>query len=147
MSSRPSVAYVAEPPAVYRFRPPVVIDCSVFIALLFEEPTFETARQLVADRALHAPWLLDHEIAGVADKKRRAGASAEVVETAVALYAGFDVTLHRATPAETLAIASAYAISAYDAAYLAIASRLKMPLITFDHMLGKAAERHLGSLE
>ena len=142
-----AVAYVAEPSAAYRLRQPTVVDCSVFVAFVFKESTVDVAARLIADRVLHAPWLLDHEIAGVADKKRRAGASAEVVETAVALYASFDVTLHRATPAEALAIASAYAISAYDAAYLAIASRLKMPLITFDHKLGKAAERHLGSLE
>ena len=147
LKPRSSALYVAEPPAAYRFRVPAVIDCSVFVAFLFNEPTVESASQLIVERDLHAPWLLDHEIANVADKKRRAGASAEAVEAAIALYTRYDVTMHRTVPADVLALASAYSISAYDAAYLAVASRLKMPLITFDAKLGKAAQRHMGSLE
>lgn len=141
------MAYVAEPSAAYRMRPPAVVDCSVLVALLFDEPNRETARALIADRSLHAPWLLDHEVASVADKKRRAGVSQELVQAGIALYAGHDLTLHRAAPVDVVALASSYSISACDAAYLAIAARLKVPLITFDHKLGKAAERHLGALE
>ena len=138
---------MAEPPAPYRSRLPAVIDCSVFVAFLFNEATGEAASQLIADRDQHAPWLLDHEIANVADKKRRAGASAETVDAAIALYTRYDMTMHRTFPADVLALASACAISANDAAYLAVASRLRVPLVTFDAKLGKAAQLHMGSLE
>jgi predicted nucleic acid-binding protein len=140
-------AYIAEPPAAYRIKPPVVVDCSVFGALLFDEALRETAAQLVASRILHAPWLLDHEIANVADKKRRAGLPPARVDAGLALYEEHEVNMHRTSPAEALALAAAYSLSTYDAAYLALAAQLRVPLVTFDHKLGKAAMRHLGSLE
>ncbi|MDQ6683923.1 MAG: type II toxin-antitoxin system VapC family toxin [Pseudomonadota bacterium] len=139
--------YVAEPPVAYRVRTPVVVDCSIFGALLFDETLREAAAQLVAGRSLHAPWLLDHEIANVVDKKRRAGLPPERVDAGLALYEEHEVTMHRVAPADALALAAAYSISTHDAAYLAVAVALKVPLVTFDHKLGRAAVRHLGSLE
>ncbi len=62
-------------------------------------------------------------------------------------YEEYDVTMHRTTPDRVAALAEHYSISAYDAAYLAVAADLRVPLITFDAKLGRAAERHLGSLE
>ena len=144
MKARP--IYVAEPPATYLVRPPAVVDCSVLAALLFDEPQREAATQLIAGRTLHAPWLLDHEIASLAERKRRAGIGDEVA-AAVAAHMGFDVTMHRTSPDTVLPLATTYALSTYDAAYLALAARLRVPLVTFDPKLGKAAMRHLGALE
>lgn len=144
MKARP--IYVAEPPATYLVRPPAVVDCSVHAALLFDEPQREAATQLIAGRTLHAPWLLDHEIASLAERKRRAGIGDEVA-AAVAAHMGFDVTMHRTSPDPVLPLATTYALSTYDAAYLAPAARLRVPLVTFDPKLGKAAMRHLGALE
>lgn len=143
MKARP--IYVAEPPATYLVRPPAVVDCSVLAALLFDEPQREAATQLIAGRTLHAPWLLDHEIASLAERKRRAGIGDEVA--AVAAHMEFDVTMHRTSPDTVLPLATIYALSTYDAAYLALAARLRVPLVTFDSKLGKAAMRHLGALE
>ena len=143
MKARP--IYVAEPPATYLVRPPAVVDCSVLAALLFDEPQREAATQLIAGRTLHAPWLLDHEIASLAERKRRAGIGDEVA--AVAAHMEFDVTMHRTSPDTVLPLATTYALSTYDAAYLALAARLRVPLVTFDSKLGKAAMRHLGALE
>ena len=143
MKARP--IYVAEPPATYLVRPPAVVDCSVLAALLFDELQREAATQLIAGRTLHAPWLLDHEIASLAERKRRAGIGDEVAP--VAAYMEFDVTMHRTSPDTVLPLATTYALSTYDAAYLALAARLRVPLVTFDPKLGKAAMRHLGALE
>ncbi|HWK82773.1 MAG TPA: type II toxin-antitoxin system VapC family toxin [Caldimonas sp.] len=147
MRTKGTALYVAEPPASYLVRPPTVVDCSVLVALLFDEPWRDAAAQLVDGRALHAPWLLDHEIASVAEKKRRAGVDNDVTAAAVAAYMQFDITMHRTAPDAVLSLAATYMLSAYDAAYLALASQLRAPLVTFDHKLGKAAVRHLGSLE
>ena len=144
---RARVGYVAEPPAAYLARTPIVVDSSVLVAMLFDESLRATAAELIAGRALHAPWLLDHEIASAAEKKRRGGLSDGVIATATATYLEYDVTMHRVTPDAALPLAAAYALSAYDAAYLCLAAELKVPLVTFDHKLGKAAMRHLGSLE
>ena len=60
--------YVAEPPPSFLVRPPLVVDCSVLSAVLFEEPMRDAALRQLAGRTLHAPSLLDHEIANVAVK-------------------------------------------------------------------------------
>lgn len=147
MKGKTPVPYVAEPPAAYLMRPPIVVDCSILAAILFEETLREIAGQLIVGRSLHAPWLLDHEIASVADKKRRAGVSATAIEAGIRLYGDYDLTMHRATPASVVGLASAYSLSAYDAAYLAVAAELRVPLVTFDSKLGSAAGKHLSSLE
>lgn len=141
------MAYVAEPPAAYLVRPPIVVDCSVLVAILFDEPLRDAAGQLIAGRTLHAPWLLDYEVASVADKKRRSGMNAAAIDAGIRHYEAQGVTMHRASPAAVVALAEEYGLSAYDAAYLAVAAELRASLVTFDHKLGSAASRHLGSLE
>jgi predicted nucleic acid-binding protein len=147
MKAKAPLLYVAEPPSAYLARPPIVIDCSVLVAILFEETLRKTAYQLIAGRSLHAPWLLDHEIASVAEKKRRAGVPAAAIEAGIRMYEDYDVTMHRTTPASVVPLTAAYSLSAYDAAYLAVAADLRIPLVTFDRKLGGAASKHLGALE
>ena len=75
--------YVAEPRALWLARPPVVADCSVLAALLFAEPQAEDAATLLQQRAVHAPNLLPYELASVARKKQRAGATPVEIDTAL----------------------------------------------------------------
>lgn len=138
--------YVAEPAAAYRFRPPVVVDCSLLAAMLFHEPDGAAAERKVAGRSLHAPALLDYEVASVAIKKSRAG-RAEVAGDAMLRYARAAIELHNVDPSALVSLAQRYQLSAYDAAYLWLAAELKAPLATFDRRLGEAAQRHLSALE
>ena len=57
---------VAEPPAAYRVRPPMVVDASVIGALLFSEPERDQALAWMQGKALFAPDLLDYEVANLA---------------------------------------------------------------------------------
>ncbi len=138
---------LAEPRPSYISRPAIVLDCSVLGALVFGEDTRTEAVSRLAGRALHAPWLLDHEIASVALKKRRSGWAQEAVDNGLQAYADQAIEMHRVPTASAVAVAQAYGLSTYDAAYLCVASMLRVPLVTFDAKLGKAAERHLGSIE
>ncbi|WP_147282956.1 type II toxin-antitoxin system VapC family toxin [Pseudorhodoferax soli] len=52
-----------------------------------------------------------------------------------------------AQPAQVLALALRYQLSACDTSYLWLASELKAPLATFDQLLVTAAGEHLGSLD
>ena len=61
------------PATALRLRHPVVVDCGVLAAVLFDEPGRDAALRRLAGAALHAPWLLDFEIASAAAHKARAG--------------------------------------------------------------------------
>ena len=137
---------VAEPPATYLMRPPLVVDCSVLSAAIFEEETRDQALSLMTGKTLHAPCLLDHEIISVALKKSRLWWPEAVITLALSDYAQQDIELHRTAAEAQHELALRYKLSAYDAAYLWLAAELKAPLATFDEKLGRAAQTHLSGL-
>ena len=139
--------YVAEPRALWLARPPVVADCSVLAALLFAEPQAEDAAALLQQRAVHAPTLLPYELASVARKKQRAGATPVEIDTALTDFAEQRIELHPVPLADVIALAAQYGLSAYDAAYLWLAVELRAPLLTFDHRLARAAQQQLGQTD
>lgn len=143
--SGPRAFYVAEPPAQYLARPPVVVDCSALVGILFEEPWQAQASEKIRGRTMHAPFLLEIEFTSVAVKKHKQGYSA-VVGNALARFKALNVTLHQIELAGVLALALQYKLSAYDASYLWLAAELKAPLATFDEKLATAAQAHLASL-
>jgi predicted nucleic acid-binding protein len=138
--------YVAEPPAAFNVRPPIVVDCSALSAVLFDEPARDEALARLVGRSLHAPNLLDHEIVSVALKKGRKEGPAEAFAQALRDYAASDIDLHPVDLAGQYELATRYGLSAYDAAYLWLAAELRAPLATFDRRLAEAAQAHLDTL-
>jgi predicted nucleic acid-binding protein len=136
---------VAEPAAVWMSRPPRVVDCSVIVAMLFDEADADEATQALAGHALHAPTLLPYEFANVARSKSRAGAPAEHVQQALQTFGDLRIELHPVAAADLHALALAHGLTAYDAAYLSLAQAMNAPLLTFDLKLADAAARALGS--
>ena len=145
MSTQPRQLYIAEPPAKYLVRLPVVVDCSVIAGLIFQEHWQAEAQARIADRSLHAPHLLDAEVAQVALKKHRSGAT-ELAAMGLVEYSDMIIITHPVKAVESFDLATRYNLSAYDAAYLWLAAKLKAPLATFDAKLGEAARLHLSSL-
>ena len=141
-----SRAIVAEPLPQYQTRPPLVVDCSIVCAVLFDEPERDEALRCVQGRDLFAPHLLDYEVVSVALKKSRGGWPPDSVALALADYG--DLALELRTPhlPRQHDLAQRYSLSAYDAAYLWLAEHLKAPLATFDRRLGQAAREHLTQL-
>lgn len=141
----PLRVFVAEPPASYLMQPPLVVDCSLIAAMLFQEAERDEALGRLFGRSLHAPSLLDFEIVNVALKKIKRG-EAQAVADGMARHDLLPIERHRVDAAETLALAVQYGLTGYDAAYLWLAADLRAPLATFDRQLAQAAQTHLGAL-
>jgi predicted nucleic acid-binding protein len=134
--------YVAEPAGRYTRYPPLVVDCSVLAAVLFDESEWEAATLAMAGKELFAPGLLDHELVSVALRKTRAG-MAEVARQALIDLAELRLTRCAVNPAAQFELAQRLNLTAYDAAYLQLALDLGAPLATFDRKLGLAAAKAL----
>jgi len=134
---------LAEPSGIYAKRPPLVGDCSVLAAVLFDEPQRNRAAEALTGMEIFAPYLIDHELASVAVKKARQGLE-EVAHQALADLAELQITRCRVDAAAQWRIALELDLSAYDAAYLQLALDLQAPLATFDQRLGRAARHLLG---
>jgi predicted nucleic acid-binding protein len=141
-----SSVIVAEPPAAYRARSPLVVDSSIVCAVLFDETERAQALERIEGRSLFAPHLLDHEVVHVALKKQRGGWPADSLGLALADYAAYQIEMVDTDIGEQYALAQRYGLSGHDAAYLWLAARLKAPLATFDRELGDAARRHFDTL-
>jgi predicted nucleic acid-binding protein len=135
---------VAEPSGTYAKRPPLVGDCSVLAAVLFDEPERNRAADALAGMNIFAPFLLDYELASVAVKKARQGLE-DVVRQGLADLAELDITRCPVDVAALCRLAAECELSAYDAAYLLLAIDLRAPLVTFDQRLGRTARRVLGN--
>ena len=144
MSDARRMLHVAEPPAHYLSRPPLVVDCSTVAGIVFAENWRGQARQHIGGRALHAPHLFHSEIANVAVEKMRGGEPHALHGLAEAAEMAID--LHPVDPVAVAELALRYQLSAYDASYLWLAADLKCPLATFDDKLAAAAKAHLAGL-
>ena len=142
-AARSRKLYLAEPPAAYLGRPPLVVDGSILVAVLFQEPSREHALRALRGKSLHAPYLIDSEIANVAVKKARRGQGQALIVEALEHYVQHDIELHRPDVQAQYALAMRYGLSACDAAYLWLAGVLQAPLATFDAKLWEAAQAYL----
>ena len=126
-----------------------VIDASIALSWCFEdEATPETDRlfEQVRDDGAIVPGLWHLELANVllqAEKRKRI--SAEDVATRLRLISVLPIATDRETSArawqDTLSIARVEGLTAYDAAYLELAIRLGIPLLSKDDDLIRAAKR------
>lgn len=126
----------------------VVVDASVIVDAL-TMPAAKALRDALAQRRLHAPALLDYEVVSAIRGLERAGYLQEVrAGEALADYADLPI-LKAVADAEQRARIWGLRnnLTAYDAAYVALAGRLERPLWTRDAKLlagaGSAARIHL----
>ncbi len=136
--------FVAEPAETYNERPPIVVDCSLLAAILFNEPSRDEALKLLSGKSLHAPDLINHEMVSVALKKS-AGKASGLVARGLDGFRKLRLARHRVDHEAQFEIALSEGVSAYDAAYLQLAVALSAPLATYDRVLADAAMRVLSS--
>jgi predicted nucleic acid-binding protein len=117
-----------------------VVDASAVLTLVLDpsERGGSVAR-LIVDADLHAPDLLPHEITNVLRRRRLAGALSPTEASLArsgALRLPVELWPHAAVADRVWGLADT--LTAYDAAYVALAERLGVALLTADIRLSRA---------
>lgn len=124
---------------------PFVLDNSVVCGWLLDSqsnPYTEAVAQLLLHDHAHAPPLLHLEYANVMRTACKRGVMiAQQAQAAIQQLALLPIQTDKVPPqpAQLLALALRYDLSAYDAAYLELALRLQLPIATVDTALADAA--------
>jgi predicted nucleic acid-binding protein len=118
-----------------------VVDASAIVAMLFDELTRETVVPRLRGCSLHAPSLLEFEVANACLKKIRAApAERQELLEAFALLDELAIAFKTVDFADTIALAERTKLSLYDASYLWLARALDAELVTLDDKLARADE-------
>jgi predicted nucleic acid-binding protein len=117
--------------------PAVVVDASAIAAVVFNEPASDDVVESIGDARLIAPSLLPYELANVyVIKVRRYPDQKTALDRAFSLLGALDIELVAVSADAAGALASETGLTAYDAAYLWLARRLELELVTLDRKLG-----------
>lgn len=119
----------------------IVLDASAAVELLLggRRAAPVLVRIEPEEGAVHAPGLIDLEVAQVLRRLVRAGVMAAARGGAsLEILADLPVTRHPATPLLPRIWSLREHLTAYDAAYVALAEALGCPLVTFDAALAAA---------
>ncbi|WP_301546734.1 type II toxin-antitoxin system VapC family toxin [Gordonia sp. X0973] len=119
----------------------MVLDASVVVELLLNLPLAEDVRRRIAASTvqLHAPQLLTIEVLQVLRRRVAAGSTTtEEANRALELFEELDVSYHDHALLARRVWALRGNLTAYDAAYVALAELLDVPLLTADAGLAGA---------
>ena len=119
----------------------LVVDASAILEILLQTPKARTLsrRVLKSGLGLHAPHLLDLEVLQVLRRLEREGRLApDRAQVSADLLADFPLQRQPVTALIARIWALRQNMTAYDAAYVALAEALDAPLVTCDARLGRA---------
>lgn len=128
--------------------PAIVLDCSVALAWCFADeadPYADAIARLLPKMRVTVPVLWHLEVANalLMGERRKRSTQADTIQWMGylrSLRLVVDEEMATRAWSDTLAIARAHDLSAYDAAYVELARRRGLPLATLDRRLAKAAK-------
>lgn len=121
----------------------IVVDASVVVDALCNVGSSSSLHRRVADEVLLAPDLLPVEVASALRGLNRGGElTDDALEAAAVDLSRLQVELYPTLPLIPRILALRQNVTAYDAAYVALASVFGCPLITHDRRLARAASGH-----
>ena len=120
----------------------IVVDSSATVDfLLTREPGAWVEEQLKAADEIGAPHLLDVEVVGALRRLARNGEiSGRRAEQALGALVDLDVTRYPHVPFVDAMWSLRHNLSAYDAAFIALAEALEAPLVTTDLRIARAPD-------
>lgn len=127
----------------------IVVDASAIAEVLLRGTAAAAVERRLHDmhETLHAPYLIDVEVAHVVRRyAARRDIGSELGQAALEDLADFPVRRHRHVPLLPRIWALRHNLSAYDAAYVALAEALDAPLVTRDARLA-ASSGHRARIE
>ena len=116
----------------------VLLDASAIMAVILNEPNRNTVIALTENATLLSSEVISFEIGNALInlfKKRKI--TEEELLAVYGDYTTIPIDIIKVDIEKALKIACKYKIYAYDAYYLEVAKRLKLPLITFDGLMKK----------
>jgi predicted nucleic acid-binding protein len=117
----------------------IVIDPSAVVDALVGDPANPNLLALLADEDLHAPALLDFEVASALRGHLLGGKLDPVrLDEAVADFAAFHIERHQMTSLLGHLLDLRDNFTVYDAAYLVLAQALEAPVVSADAKLKEA---------
>lgn len=119
----------------------IVVDASLMIDLLLQEPEIAALEPLVLDRKtrLVAPYLLDLEVTQNLRRFASKGRiSREHAERALEIYRDLFLTRYPHEPLLDRVWELRHNFTAYDASYVALAESVAVPLWTRDRRMARA---------
>ena len=117
----------------------IVIDASVALELLLETPRGKRAVSQVFEQERHAPPLIDIEFAQALRRLNLAREiSAERARLVLDIFSDWSINRHPHKPLLRRIWELRSSVSAYDAAYVALAEGLEAPLLTCDGRLARS---------
>lgn len=121
----------------------IVIDASVMVDALVGEASDSTTLDVVGEQELHAPALLDFEVASALRGHALAGRlGQQQIDVALEDFVSLRVERYAMTELLPRLLQLRENFTAYDAAYVVLALALDAPLVTADAALRQA--RRLG---
>lgn len=120
----------------------LVVDASALAALAFGEPEAADVTTRIEFAALHAPALLDLEMANATlNRCRQHATETDRLLGGLARVLAIPIERHAVDTFAVLTLALETGLTAYDAAYLWLSRELGAPLVTLDKKLIAATRR------
>jgi predicted nucleic acid-binding protein len=120
----------------------IVVESSAMVDALVGEPVNPQLLALLADEELHAPALLDFEVASALRGHALGGKLDQLrLDEAVEDFSALSIERHQMTELLVHVLDLRDNVTAYDAAYVVLAQALEAPLLTADSKLLRGAGR------
>ena len=119
----------------------IVVEASLMVRALVEWPVHPDVLALLADEELHAPTLLDFEVASALRGRALGGKINQArLDRAVENFTAFKIERYPMSHQLGYILALRENFTAYDAAYVVLAKALEAPLVTSDAKLTEAGK-------